>query len=199
MFMKPIFRFDPVSRISWLEFDGKPEQDTIDLLKKEGWRWSGYRKQWRTNRRFAKPPVGIDYEDGGECDYSAERPERLANAAVRASDRSEEAYQRSNQLVDGIPLGQPIITGTRGGRAQEKTLEKSRSAMDTSVKEQKKADHLEYKARSSARHQAYKERPDVIARRIKRLKADIVSIRNQMKYEPYGLWSAKQQFKMRQR
>ncbi len=187
-----VYRFDSGSRIHWLEFDGKPDQEIIDLLKKDGWRWSGYRKQWRTNRRFAKPPVGIEYTNEGECDYASERPDRLANAATRATDRSQKAYEHSNELVDGIPFGQPIIIGGRNQRTHEKTLERSRSAMDKSVEEGKKAEHLEYKARSSARHQAYKERPDVIARRIKRLKADITSIRNSMKHEPYGLWSARQ-------
>ncbi len=179
----PIFRFDPVSRISWLEFDGKPDQETITLLKSNGWRWSGYRKQWHTNRRYAKPPVGIDYSDGGECDYASERGDRLHTASDRAESRSQEAYERSNALVENIPLGQPILIGHHSQRGHEKTLEKSRNAMDTSVQEQKKAEHLEYKANSSERHQAYKEKPDVIARRIKRLKGEITSMENQLRQE----------------
>lgn len=187
---KPIYRFDPVSRIHWLEFDGKPDEETRTLLHDAGWRFAGYRKQWYTNRRFAKPPV--EYEDGGECDYASERPDRLKHAAARAEDRAEDAYERSNALVDDIPQGQPIIVGGRHQRHHEKTLERSKTAMNQSVEEGKKSKHLSYKARSSARHQAYKERPDVIARRMKRLKADITSIRNGMKHEPYGLWSARQ-------
>jgi len=200
--VQPIYRFDPQSRISWLEFDGKPDQAIIDLLKKDGWRWSGYRKQWHTNRRFAKPPVGIEYEDGGECDYASERPDRLKNAAERAETRSEEAYERSNALVDGIPYGQPILVGHHSQRRHEKTLERSRSAMDKSVEEAKKAEHLEYKAKSSARYQAYKERPDVIYRRIKRLKrlkGEITSIKNQhhheVLYQSYGLKDAPEEKK----
>src|SRR5579884_300698 len=183
--MKPVYRFDSVSRIHWMEFSGKPDQETIDLLKREGWRWSGYRRQWHTNRRFAKPPVGIEYEDGGECDYSSERPDRLQHAAVRASERSEAAYERSNALVEGIPMGQPVLVGHHSQRRHEKTLEQSRNAMSKSVEEQKKAEHLEYKARSSARHQAYKERPDVIARRIKRLKGEITSMENSHKRDVF--------------
>jgi len=188
----PIFRFDPVSRISWLEFDGKPDQDTITLLKRDGWRWAGYRKQWHPNRRYAKPPVGIDYSDGGECDYSKERSERLSNASERAGDRSQEAYERSNALVENIPFGQPVLIGHHSQRSHEKTLEKSRSAMDTSVKEGKLAEHLEYKAKSSARHQAYKEKPDVIARRIKRLKGEITTQNNNFAHEVQWIaWEVK--------
>jgi phospholipid N-methyltransferase len=176
--MKPIYRFDKLSSQHWIEFDGKPDQATIDLLKKEGWRWSGYRKQWHTNRRFAKPPTGIEYEDGGECDYSSERPERLRNAAARAESRSEVAYERSNALVQDIPLGQPVLVGHHSQRAHEKTLERARNAMNQSVEEQKKSEWLEQKAASSARHQSHKEQPDVIARRIKRLKGEITSIKN---------------------
>src|SRR5947209_4366753 len=115
--MLPIYRFDPVSRFHWLEFEGKPDEATRKLLKSEGWRFAGYRVQWYTNRRFAKPPEGIgEYTDGGECDYSSERSERLQNASVRASERSESAYERSNELVANIPFGQPILVGHHSER-----------------------------------------------------------------------------------
>lgn len=166
-------RYDPISRITWLDFDAKPEEETRAALKARGWRWSGYRKQWYTNQRYPQLPPRVRAEDGGECDYASERADRLTAAADRHQRASDAAYQRSNDLLAMIPFGQPILVGHHSERADRNRRAKSWAAMDKSVEEAKTAERLQHAARSSAEHQAYyTSDPDALQRRVDRLAAD---------------------------
>lgn len=166
-------RFDPVSRITWLDFAAKPEEATRAALKAHGWRWSGYRKEWYTNQRYPQLPAGVVAEDDGTCDYASERADRLTARADRHRSASDAAYKRSNDLVSMIPLGQPILVGHHSERADRNRRAKSWRAMDKSVEEAKTADRLSEAARSSAAHQAYyTTNPDALQRRVDRLSAE---------------------------
>jgi hypothetical protein len=178
------YRFDPVSRIHWLEFPGKPDEDTIKLLKDEGWRWSSYRKQWRTNRRWAQVPAGIPYYNEGECDYSAERAERLEARAEKASQKGQVAYNKAHHIGSFIPMGQPILIGHHSEKRHRKDLERIDNGMRTFVNESDKAERLQDKAADSISHRAYLERPGVIHRRIQRLEATLRKLERQK-----GYWS----------
>jgi hypothetical protein len=169
-------RFDPISRITWLDFAAKPEEETRAALKAHGWRWSGYRKQWYTNQRYPQLPACVpaeSVEDGGACDYANERAHRLSAAADRHQHASDTAYQRSNDLVAMIPFGQPIIVGHHSERADRNRRAKSWAAMDKSVEEAHTAQRLTEAASRSAAHQAYySTNPDAMQRRVDRLSAE---------------------------
>lgn len=175
-----ILRYDPTSHITWLEIERKPDDVTRAALKGDGWRWSGYRKQWYNHRQCPSLPARalITTTDGGQCDYASERADRLNAAADRAQARSDAAYQRSNDLVSMIPLGQPILVGHHSERADRNRRAKSWAAMDKSVAEAKTAERLRHAARSSAEHQAYYTTdPDALQRRADRLSADARKMR----------------------
>lgn len=76
------------------------------------------------------------------------RIERLENAAEKAHERSEAAYERSRSLTSGIPFGQPILIGHHSEKRHRNAIEKSHAAMGRSVTEAKKAEH--YEARAAA-------------------------------------------------
>lgn len=170
----PVYRYDPVSHWHWLEvFEWLSEEKRTLLWEcASRWRWKRYREQYGTNTRFAQVPTGIAYIDGGECDYSAERAERLEEHADKHRAAGTSAYERSNALVEHIPLGQPIMRGHHSEKSHRRTLERSQNLMFTSVDEMKTAENLEDRAESSRRHQAAKQSPGQMHRRIERLKAE---------------------------
>ena len=174
-----VYRFDPVSRIHWLEFSEKPDEETRKLLKDEGWRWSSYRQQWHTNRRWAKVPEGIPYYNEGACDYSAERADRLEARAMKASERGKAAYKKAHHIGSFIPMGQPILIGHHSEQRHRRDLKRIDDNMRTFVNEANKAERFEEKAAGSISHRAYLERPGVIDRRIKRLEATLRRLERQ--------------------
>lgn len=187
-----VYRFDPVSRIHWLEFPDKPDEETRKLLKSEGWRWSSYRQQWHTNRRWAKVPDGIPYYNEGTCDYSAERADRLEARAEKASQRGKTAYDKAHYIGSFIPMGQPILIGHHSERRHRRDLERIDNNMRTFVNESDKAKRLEEKAEDSISHRARLESPGVISRRIKRLEATLRRLERQREH-----WSDKAEYSRR--
>lgn len=168
-----VLRTDPVSHYHWLDFGGFPGQDTHALLKRAGWRWSRYREQYYTNRRWATAPEGITAEDGGTCDYSAERADRLADRTAKHQTTADAAYARSNAIADMIPLGQPIMVGHHSEAGHRRDLKRMRSLMDTTVQEAGTATALTSRAAASRRHQAHKQTLGQMARRADKLGAEL--------------------------
>ncbi|CCH02051.1 hypothetical protein FAES_4051 [Fibrella aestuarina BUZ 2] len=79
-------------------------------------------------------------------EWAARKAERYADWAGRAEARSDDAYKRSHSLVEGIPLGQPILVGHHSEKRHRRTLEDSWNAMGRSVELSKKASSHEDKA-----------------------------------------------------
>lgn len=84
----------------------------------------------------------------GRTDYEERRQgriDRLNGAAERESSRAGEEFQRSHDLVAGIPFGQPNIEGRP---ALPRLRERSMNAMDRGMKHSEKAG--EYARRAEA-------------------------------------------------
>lgn len=74
------------------------------------------------------------------------KAERYGEWADKARQRSDEAFERSNNAVAGIPLGQPILVGHHSEGMHRAAIKRSWAAMDKSVEESKKAEAHESKA-----------------------------------------------------
>ena len=74
------------------------------------------------------------------------KAERYGEWADKARQRSDEAFERSNNAVAGIPLGQPILVGHHSEATHRAAIKRSWAAMDKSVEESKKAEAHESKA-----------------------------------------------------
>lgn len=74
------------------------------------------------------------------------KAERYEEWADKARQRSDEAFERSNNAVAGIPFGQPILVGHHSEGMHRAAIKKSWAAMDKSVEESKKAEAHESKA-----------------------------------------------------
>ncbi len=74
------------------------------------------------------------------------KAERYEEWADKARQRSDEAFERSNNAVAGIPFGQPILVGHHSEGMHRAAIKKSWAAMDKSVEEMHKAEAHESKA-----------------------------------------------------
>lgn len=97
------------------------------------------------------------------------RKERLEQAAENARRRSDSAYQRSSDIVGGIPMGQPILVGHHSEGRHRRDLERSDNAMRRGHDESEKAKELEYKAAAVGRGGISSDDPDAIQKLIEKL------------------------------
>jgi hypothetical protein len=164
----------------WLEFPAKPDAATIAALKAGGWRWGSFRKAWYHPSRFGKVPAGVQYEEGGEVAYAAERADRLEGRAEAAEARSDAAFARAHQIADGIPFGQPILVGHHSERHARRDVERIHGAMSKGCEEQRKAERLAQAAAGSARAQAARHDPGAIGRRIAKMEKELAKIESRL-------------------
>lgn len=81
------------------------------------------------------------------------RIQRYQQHALNAEKASEQAFTRSQKLVENIPAGQPIQAGRRG-IAHRNTLDKSWNALGISVKLEEKAEYYRRKAEAAENNDA---------------------------------------------
>ena len=74
------------------------------------------------------------------------KAERYEGWADAARQRSEEAFEKSQKAVEGIPFGQPILVGHYSEGMHRAAIRRSDQAMGKSVEESNKAEAHESKA-----------------------------------------------------
>ncbi|MBA3826973.1 MAG: DUF3560 domain-containing protein, partial [Ktedonobacterales bacterium] len=130
--------------------------------------------------RGAVVPAGVIVTDGGTCEYAAERPDRLAAATERHAGEANQLWERSDKMAEAIPLGQPILVGHYSEHRDRNYRKRIQNMTIKSIEESRTAQDLADKARSSAYAQKKRMDPGVIARRIQKLQADVVSTTNHL-------------------
>lgn len=112
-------------------------------------------------------------EDKSLVDRAEERADRFENYSERRAEDAERARDGVAAIADGIPLGQPILIGHHSERRARKDAERIENGMRKAVKMWETSRYWEDRARGAIRSAKYKERPDVRARRIKTIEADM--------------------------
>lgn len=93
------------------------------------------------------------------------RAERLRELARKAEQASTDAFNQSHRMVEGIPMGQPILVGHHSERAHRRLLDRSWNAMGKSVKLAEKAEYYEQKAAAAeSNNNIYLEDDDAVER-----------------------------------
>jgi len=87
------------------------------------------------------PYVSVDYDEQQEA-----RKDRLHERASKKRTEANGQYKCSHELVEHIPMGQPILVGHHSERAHRNALDKSWNALGKSVKLGEYADHLDSRA-----------------------------------------------------
>lgn len=167
------FYRDRATRRAWLEFAVRQPDSVTDLLRRAGWRWSGYRKMWHRPGAFTRPPAGIVFDDGGEVSFSEERAERLEARSEKAAAEASARFGAAHRVASVIPMGQPILVGHHSEKRHRRDIERIHRNMDKGIEAQRESERLERASEASARHVA-RATGDVglIMRRIKKLEAD---------------------------
>lgn len=107
-------------------------------------------------------------------DYEAKleaRRERLLRAAEAAERKSSEAFQRSRDILDPIPFGQPILVGHHSEKRHRNALRKADNAMRRSVEYAARAKELRARAEGVGRGGISAEDEDATAKLAQKLEA----------------------------
>ncbi|HUQ15208.1 MAG TPA: DUF3560 domain-containing protein [Gemmatimonadales bacterium] len=170
---KATFLRDRLTRRPWLHFPRKPDDATLAALRAAGWRWGSYRQAWFHSSPLAVPPPSIPFEDGGECDYAAERADRLEARAGRAADQAAAHRSAGAAIADAIPFGQPILVGHHSERRHRRDLQRLDQHQAKAYEQTEAAITLRRAADASRSHQKHLEDTGTIYRRLDRLRAEL--------------------------
>jgi hypothetical protein len=175
----PLLRRDVVTYKWWLEFpfDTREQPELYQALKDNTWRWGSYRQQWFNPSHFPQLPKGMYYANAGGAFYSEENAERIEARATKARDKSNTHYERSNQLAEVIPFGQPMMPDHYSYRSDLSYRKKIWRQMDLFVAFYKKAEWLDNRAEGSRRLQRRISSISMMQNRIDRLQADLRLVR----------------------
>lgn len=179
---------------------------TGDILKRHGFRWFRSLRQYGHPHSRDRAPLITAMEaaaeelraaghtvtvtvDGTVRDNATVREaahERLEErrAALTAkgdklTSKADALMAASDAMVEHIPLGQPVAPGARG-RAHRDLLNRSINTAIRSAQTAEAARQMPARVEGSRRAEAHKERPDVTARRVARLEAELRSLDRRM-------------------
>jgi hypothetical protein len=102
-----------------------------------------------------------------------DRAERMAGYAANAAERSTAAYERSRQMADAIPFGQPMMPDHYSYGRDRRYRDRMHSLMGKSIEEGEKAEHYEHRAGNAETYRQSRESVPVTLRRIEKLEADL--------------------------
>jgi hypothetical protein len=117
--------------------------------------------------------LGLEIAEDDEPDDLDARVDRYQKHADNASDRAEQAEAGVQAITDGIPFGQPILSGTHSERHQRSDQKRIESGTRRAIDESEKAAYWNDRIRGAISNAAHKDSPGTIARRIKGLEADL--------------------------
>lgn len=144
-------------------------------------------KTWHIERaaealRAAGHEVTVTIDEDQRRDFAtaeAERYERaqdragrMAGYAANASQRSAAAFAQVDQIMDMIPMGQPVLVGHHSERRHRKDLERIERGITRGVEESRKTEHYQHRAQNAETYQAAREDVPTTLRRIKKLEAE---------------------------
>lgn len=115
----------------------------------------------------------IGDEDTSLVERAEERAERFEEYSDKRLGDAERARESVSAITDNIPLGQPILVGHHSERHARRDAERIENGMRKAVNMWETSKYWTYRAQGAIRAAKYKERPDVRARRIKGLEADL--------------------------
>lgn len=180
----------------WLSLPEKVQSDI-----KRNCLWSGSRKCWVSKAKGGGcwlkqilDEAGFEYrgtvgermdfatqqeQKAERAEYRAERYEARADAAKAESMAS---YRRSHEMMDAIPLGQPILIGHHSEKRDRNYRDRAWNLMGASVAADKKAKHYTNRADAANRaaNQLELKNPRYLNRRIKETDAEIRMINRRL-------------------
>lgn len=156
------------------------DKELYERVKAAGFSWAPKQElfvapMWTPRREDLL--IELAGEVGDEDTSFAEHPEERAGRFDEYSDSrrddAESARKAVAAIADNIPFGQPILVGHHSEKHARKDAERIENGMRKAVRMWDTARYWQDRAAGALAHAKYKERPDVRARRIKKLEADL--------------------------
>lgn len=114
----------------------------------------------------------IGDEDKSLVQRATERAERFENYSENRAKDAEQASKQVTSILEHIPFGQPILVGHHSEKRARKDVERIDNGMRKSVRMWDTSKYWADRAEAALLDAKYKERPDVRARRIRKLEAE---------------------------
>jgi len=160
--------------------DARLPEEIYKRLKGAGFGWAPkqecfYAQMWTPERYDLLIELCGDVvdDDNTIADRAEVRAERFEDYSDKRADDAERAKEAVNHITDGIPMGQPILVGHSSERRARKDAEKIEAGLRKAVRLFDTSEYWKRRAARVLRHAEYKERPEVRARRIKGIEADM--------------------------
>ncbi len=113
----------------------------------------------------------IDDEDKSLAERAEERADRFRDYSASRLDDAQSARAAVSAIADN-PFGQPILVGHHSEKRARRDAEKIQAGMDRAVRAWETSEYWKHRAARAIAAAKYKERPDVRARRIKKLESE---------------------------
>ncbi|MHC4616779.1 MAG: DUF3560 domain-containing protein [Planctomycetota bacterium] len=154
------------------------DKETYDEARAHGFRWAPKQDlfvapMWTPAREDFLLSLcdTIDDEDTSLVERAEQRAERFEEYSDKRAADAQQAKAGVDSIVEHIPLGQPILVGHHSERRARKDAERIESGMRKAIKMWDTSEYWTRRAAGAIRTAKYKERPDVRARRIKKLES----------------------------
>lgn len=190
-----------------LSFVSRLPKEDYDRVHASGFHWAPKQgifiaSMWTPEREdIALEFAGeIDDEDTSLVERAEARAERFENLAEKRAEEGARARDAVSAIADGIPLGQPILVGHHSERHARRDAERIENGMRKAISAFETAGYWAGRAKGAIRAAKYKERPDVRARRIKRIEAEERKMAKVKKDKEFALrfWRGGMRFKRRE-
>lgn len=156
------------------------DDDTYQMVRKAGFIWAPRQEvfvapSWKPGREDLLVTLCGDIEDDDKSLVvrAEERADRFEGYAESRRDESNAAFDAGRRLANTIPFGQPILRGHHSEGRARRDAERIASAGAAGVRLWRTATYWEDRAAAALDHAKYKQRPQVRARRINKLDADL--------------------------
>lgn len=178
------------------------DAETYAKVKAAGFRWAPKQElfvapSWTPDREDLLTEMAgeVGDEDTSLVERAEAKAERLENLSERKAAEGTSVRASVDRLADGIPLGQPILVGHHSEKRARKDAEKITSGMRKAIGCFEAAGYWADRAAGAVAAAKYKERPEVRARRIKKLESELRGIeRNQQRSVKFlTAWNAIQE------
>lgn len=103
---------------------------------------------------------------------SWDRADALAAKAEKQEAKGDELWQRSKQMGDMIPMGQPVLGGHHSEKRHRGHLAKMRNVSDRAMQATNEANETKHRADAAAKNAAQHDDPGFVQRRIADAKDD---------------------------
>lgn len=163
-------RLYPVTRL---------DKATYDRVRAAGFRWAPKQElfvapMWTPDREDLLTELcgEVGDDDSSLVERAEERADRFDDYSAKRMQDAESARCGVSAIADNIPFGQPILVGHHSERRARKDAEKIDNGIRKAVQMWKTSKYWTDRAAGALRHAGRKERPDVRARRIKKIESD---------------------------